>query len=216
MPYVISRPPAKRARALAAKGAFLGLLVAGTTAVAAAPAIAAKRGAAADTSSCSAPSLVQPFLSWNDSNWYTLAPGESADNLDGTGWTLRNGAGIVSTTLADGSTGDVLDLPAGSSAVSPATCVASNYPTARAMILDLDGGGKVKFSVSYADTHGANGVQNIARVNGVGNAWTLSDPVGLRPGDAPGWQLVTFTFTARGHNDEFQIYNFYVDPYAKG
>ena len=212
MPYVINRPPAKRARALARRGALVGVLAAVATSLAASPAMA-------DTSSCSDPTLVQPFLSWNDSNWYTLAPGESADNFDGTGWILNGGASLVSTTLADGSTGDVLDLPAGSSAVSPPMCVASNYPTARMMVQQAGGWGGVRFAVSYQDPSTGNwsDPETTGWVSGGWNGWTLSNPVDIQPGDDPGWQLVQFTLTAtsRGSNDS-QLYNFYVDPYAKG
>jgi hypothetical protein len=38
-----------------------------------------------DTSACSNPLLTQPFLSANDSNWYTLLPGETPGNFDGPG-----------------------------------------------------------------------------------------------------------------------------------
>src|ERR1700748_2510925 len=71
-----------------------------------------------DTSWCMSPLLTQPFSGAKDSNWYTLMPGESSGGFDGTGWTLSGGAKIVTTTEADGSTGTVLDLPSGSTAVS--------------------------------------------------------------------------------------------------
>jgi len=210
VPYVINRPPAKRARALARRGALVGVLAAVATSLVASPAMA-------DTSSCSPPTLVQPFLSWNDSNWYTLAPGESADNFDGTGWILNGDASLVSTTLADGSTGDVLDLPAGSSAVSPPMCVASNYPTARTMVQQAGGWGGVRFSVSYQDQSAGNwsDPQTTGWVRS-GNGWTLSAPIDIEPTTDPGWQLVEFTFTSFGWSNDSQVYNFYVDPYAKG
>jgi hypothetical protein len=51
--------------------------------------------ALADTSACSSPSLSQPLLSANDTNWYTMVAGESADNFAGDGWTLSGGARII-------------------------------------------------------------------------------------------------------------------------
>src|SRR5690348_4681692 len=66
--------------------------------------------AATATTLCPPPILSQPFA--GDSRWYTLAPGETADNFSGTGWILTGGAKIVTTTLLDGRTGSVLDLPA--------------------------------------------------------------------------------------------------------
>src|SRR5438477_9933584 len=82
----------------------------------------------------------QPLLSFGDAGWYTLAPGESVDNFAGTGWSLSGGARIVTTTLADGARGAVLDLPAGGAAVSPPTCVTNDYPTARALVRNVTGG----------------------------------------------------------------------------
>ena len=74
----------------------------------------------------------KPLLSFGDSNWYTLTPGESLDNFDGGGWTLTGGAQIQTTDLADGQTGSVLDLPSGSTAVSPTICVDSRTIRPRA------------------------------------------------------------------------------------
>src|SRR5947209_3117450 len=85
--------------------------------------------AATTAGQCPPATLSHPFA--GDSRWYTLAPGETADNFAGTGWVLTGGAKIVTQTLADGSIGSVLDLPAGSTATSPGMCVDSSYPLAR-------------------------------------------------------------------------------------
>src|ERR1035438_7703870 len=58
-----------------------------------------------DTSMCTTPVFSQPFLSWQDTNSYTLVSGQSADNFSGAGWVLSGGASLVTTTLADGRTG---------------------------------------------------------------------------------------------------------------
>ena len=71
------------------------------------------------TASCTAPALTSPFASLGDANQYALLPGESADNFTATGWLLGGGAKVVTTKLADGTTGSVLDLPAGAYAISP-------------------------------------------------------------------------------------------------
>jgi hypothetical protein len=82
---------------------------------------------------CPGEQFSQPLSSWpgGDHSWYTLVPGEADDNFAGAGWILSGGAQIVTTTLADGSTGSVLYLPPGSSAVSPSMCVSSGYPLGR-------------------------------------------------------------------------------------
>ena len=192
---------------------------------AAAMTTAAATGAGAtpvDTSSCTEPALTQPFLAWGDSNWYALAPGETADDFTGAGWTLTGGAKIVTATLKDGTTGSVLDLPRGSEAVSPTICLTSDYPTARAMIRNVSGsnGGSAGFSVSHAGTGTATapvqtGTFKTTGSAGVAGDWALSDPANLDPSTTPGWQLMRITLTATGPK-EFQVYNLYNDPMMRG
>src|SRR5690349_19314461 len=85
-------------------------------------------------SQCVENELSQPFLYAKDTNLYTLIPGESPVNFGGEGWQLSGGAQIVTETLQDGASGQVLDLPSGSEAVSPVICVTSAYPTARGIV----------------------------------------------------------------------------------
>src|SRR6202035_3268533 len=75
--------------------------------------LAGSAEAATVSTTCTAPALYQPFLSYLDGNGYSLAPGESIDNFSATGWTLSGGAKISTTKLADGTTGSVLTLPPG-------------------------------------------------------------------------------------------------------
>jgi hypothetical protein len=215
MPYVIDRPT-KRRRALAvASVAMLTWL--GAAGLAAAPALADT-----DTSSCSDPVLTQPFTAFNDQNYYTLVPGETAGNFDGSGWTLTGGASVTTTTLADGSTGSVLDLPSGATAVSPDLCVNSTYPTARTMVNDVAGDGTVRFSASY-QVPGAGRAKGPGRgapwltSKGLGDGWALSRPVQLHPPKGEDWTIARFRFSSSGSDDsDFQLYDFYVDPYSRG
>jgi hypothetical protein len=188
-----------------------GLLTATAAALGTSPALAATY-TPVNTSACSAPQLAQAFSPIGDANWYTLAPGQTADNFNGIGWTLSGGAQIASFPLADGATGGVLNLPSGSSAVSPPMCVASDYPSARTMIRDVAGSEGVHISVAYAGTKTAAKPQNVGQVHGTQSAWTASNSFNVHPGNLPGWQLVQFTFTAGGKNSDFQMYNFWVDP----
>jgi hypothetical protein len=209
MPYLTQRPPAKRLRALTVKGALAGTLAVFVGGLASAPAMAA-------TQSCSNPLLTQAFLGWGDSNQYTPAPGESADSFAGSGWTLSGGASIITTTLADGSTGPVLNLPSGSVAVSPVMCVNSAMPTARTMIRDVAGSEGVFFYINYPN---APGWKNTGQVHGQGNNWSLSGSVNIQTNGLAGWTLGQFEFVGGGNPQnpsDFQLYNFYVDPYAKG
>ena len=176
------------------------------------PAAATAATSAVNTSACAAPTLTHPFLSVRDSNWYTLTPGQSIDNFDGSGWMLTGGASIETGGLADGRTGQFLDLPSGSRAISPTLCVDAGYQTARTEVRDVAGSEGVQFYVSYAGTNTWNTPQNTGQVHGKQTSWTLSDPVNVQPSNTPGWQLVRFTFVPGGTRSDFQIYNFYVDP----
>ena len=146
MQYLLRR--GARAAGLAGLiGALLGV-------VAAHPASAATTipatPASTDPATCASPNMSQTFLSVKDRNWYTLAPGQSPEGFTGSGWTLADGAGIVTTQLQDGQSGSVLNLPSGAVAVSPPICVTSDYPTARTLVRNVVGGEGVQFYVSYA------------------------------------------------------------------
>jgi hypothetical protein len=164
-------------------------------------------------SACSAPaySFSQPFASVNDWNWYALAPGQNVDSFNGDGWTLTGGAKIVTTTLADGRTGQVLDLPAGSKAVSPPMCVSATYPTAKALVRDVAGAPSVHLFVAYTDTQ-SWGSPAAAGVLAGGTQWGNSQPLQLHPGNLYGWQEETFTLTGGNSGSDAQVYNFWVDP----
>jgi hypothetical protein len=191
-------------RSITRRAAGLAVLfaaVAGGSAQAATP---------ATTSACSQPSytFTQPFASLGDSNSYTLAPGQSVNSFNGQGWSLTGGATLVRTTLANGSVGTVLDLPAGATAVSPSMCVNSQYPDARFSVRQSGISSGVGVSVAYTNSNagGSSGV-----VNG-GSTWSVSRDVQLHAGSLVGWQLAQYTFV--GGQGGAQVYNFYVDPHC--
>jgi hypothetical protein len=195
-------------RSIIRRAAGLAVLVAsvaGGTAQAAPP---------TGVSACTAPtySFSQPFASAKDSNWYTLAPGQQADSFDGTGWTLSGGASIVTTTLADGTTGQVLDLPAGATAVSPPMCVSAAYPTAKALVRDVAGPPSVHLAVQYTNTKSWEKPINAGTFAGKPSQWSNSQPLNLQPGNLYGWQQETFTLTGGGKGTDAQVYDFWVDP----
>lgn len=196
MPLVIHPRIRKGLRRVAALTA--GLLA--TTAVAA-------------HAACVEPALTQPFLSWNDQRFYTLAPGQEVGDFTGNGWALSGGATIVTAPMADGATRRVLDLPSGSRAVSPTMCVSSAYPIARMQVRNVVGAEGVYFHVSYLNTKTWDKPKNTGQVHGTGKAWTLSGAVNLQPYKTAGWQQVRFTFIPGGTKSDFQLYDFYVDPY---
>jgi hypothetical protein len=167
------------------------------------------------TSACSEPNYTfsQPFSSFRDAHWYTLAPGQSVNSFDGTGWTLSGGAKLVTTTLADGSTGTVLDLPAGATAVSPPMCVSAAYPSARAQVRDMVGAPSIHLFVQYTNTPSWEKPAAVGVFAGKAD-WVDSQPLNLHPGKLYGWQQEVFTLTGGDKGSDAQVYNFYVDPHC--
>jgi hypothetical protein len=162
------------------------------------------------SATCTAPALTQPFLPFGDSNEYALPPGESFDNFSGSGWTLSGGAKLVTTKLQDGTTGSVLDLPSGATAVSPAVCVTNEYPTARTMVRNVTGSAGVNLSVIYPAV--STKPVNAGTITGSGTQWSLPAALNISPSSVSGWQLAQFTLTASGSSSEYQLYNLYLDP----
>jgi hypothetical protein len=208
MPYVI-RPRWLPPTAVAACTALLAF---GAGAAQAAPAPLVQ---SVDTSNCVEPELSQPFLSSNDHSNYMLAPGQSEGEFTGEGWTLSGGATITEATLPDGSTGQVLDMPGGSKAVSPTICVTSAYPTARMLVRDVKGPDGVNFAVGYAGRHSWDKPINGGEVHGKKNSWTVSGLVNMSPEHVEGWQLVQITLVANGKASDAQIDDLFIDPYSR-
>ncbi len=170
--------------------------------------------AAISSANCSTPTLTQPFASFGDTNEYALAPGETNDNFSATGWKLSGGAEIVTRRLYDGTTGEVLELPGGATAVSPTMCVTNAYSSARAMIKDVRGSAGVAVTAKYtanADGSGASSVSTGSFTDS-GTAWSPSSVLNITPLSSSGWQYATFTLTASGTASEYRLYNLYVDP----
>jgi hypothetical protein len=163
------------------------------------------------TSLCPIPVLSQPFLSVGDLHWYTLAPGQTADNFAGTGWVLTGGAKIVTETLADGRTGSVLDLPAGSTATSPSMCVDSTYPLARMETRTL-GAAPDTSTAFYTVPVGGHALTGMP-VFGATH-WGASNPANVVSA-ATSAEQVQFKFVAGTKAADLQVYNVYIDPNAR-
>ncbi len=167
----------------------------------------------AELAVCSGQTFSQPFEAEQDSNYYTLVEG-SEFNSGNEGWELKNGAQVLEATRPDGSTGGVLDLPSGSYAVSPPTCVTLQYPTARAWIEGSDGAGGVLAGVSYGSRTGPFGVPVGWLATGSNGGWQLSSPFNVHPelaGGAEGVREVRFVFANFAHGD-VHVSGVYVDP----
>jgi hypothetical protein len=179
-----------------------------TTAFAASPASAAT----VDTSNCVEQSFTQEFISYNDNNWYAPVGGQDSGGFNATGWTLSGGAAIVTTTLPDGSTGRVLDLPSKATAVSPVECVTSKYPVARGFVRNVKGGEGVSFNVEYEGTSTWDNMKNTGQIHGANGAWEPSSQVNLQPFKTGGWQPMRIVLVGKGTTSEFQVYDLELDP----
>ena len=87
-----------------------------------------------DTNACDEAALSQPFLRWGDSSSYELISGGDFEGSLAS-WTLHGAAARTTGSEPYAATGTLgsyaLNLPAGSSAQSPFTCVDAAYPTFR-------------------------------------------------------------------------------------
>ena len=190
-------------RAFGAVAIAVGLLLT----IASAPALA-------NSSSCSTPTLTQPFSSYGDAGWYALVPGQDAGNFTGDGWSLGNGARLVTANIPGGASATVLQLPRGAWAMSPAMCVDPTYQSARLMVRSVWGSPYVSASVSYQSGGGWSQPQGMGQTSTT-SWWSPSAVFNLDP-PSSGWQMARFTLRGGGSNSAAQVYNFYIDPYGRG
>lgn len=165
----------------------------------------------AELAVCPGQTFLQPFTELGDSNYYTLVEGSESAST-GEGWELLGGASVVGGTRPDGSTGGVFDLPSGAVAISPPTCVTLLYPTARAWVEDVSGGGALQVGVYYPGTKTPRPVGALSAKPGQG--WELSTPFDIQPqlgGKEEGVREVRFVYanTTRG---DLHVAGLYVDP----
>jgi hypothetical protein len=164
------------------------------------------------TASCPTQNVSQPFLGYGDSAWYTPAPGVTLDSFTAAGWTLSGGAHIVRTTLADGQTGLVLDLPAGSSATSPTVCVDSSMPVARMLTQTVGAVAPSNPATFYVTPVGSGNLTGGQPVS-AGNQWALSKPANVFRGN--GAELANLTLVANQAKGDVQVYDLFIDPHMR-
>jgi hypothetical protein len=167
-------------------------------------------------SSCEGQTFSRPFESLGDNNSYALVPGSQFDSVS-EGWQLSGGAHIAEATRPDGSSGGVLEMPAGSRAVSPPVCVTLQYPSARVSIRSNGAGPAVVLAgVAYASTGNA---AMVAGIHAQSEAWTVSNTfnvLALLGGRGEETREVRFVFAAvGGSGTSSQLYGLYVDPWNK-
>lgn len=162
---------------------------------------------------CTPLTFSQALLPVGDRAWYTMLPGESPGHLAATGWTLSGGASVKTTTLADGTTGQVLDLPSGATAYTPPVCIDEGFQEARTEVRDIKGSEGIFFYIQPWRNNAWASAQNTGQVHHAG--WALSGEMNLN-NTVPGWELVRFEFKAGGNVNnpsDFQMYDFWLDPH---
>jgi hypothetical protein len=207
-----SRPTAHRLTRLlsiAAAACVASLAIPATSALAA-------PGASSSTlASCDGQTFAPVFETLGDSSYYTLVPGGEFNSVS-EGWTLLGGARIVQASRPQGATGGVLELPSGSVAISPPTCVTLQYPTARVWLQNVKGNDGVTVAVAYPGTLlTITSPQNVGQVHGQPGSWTLSSPINVQPqiaGAAESTREARFVFTSANRSTTYRLYGLYVDP----
>ena len=182
---------------------------------------ATAQAALVEVEACDDAALTKPFQRWADAAQYKQAPGGDFEG-DLAGWTLSGGAKTVAASEPWGVTGRVgsraLALPAGASAVTPATCVNAGAPTFRFFARSTGG----LLPLLRADLLYRDGALRIVPVPvGIvpaGGGWQPTLPMltasavgaALAGGEAP----LAIRFTAV--SGSWQIDDVFVDPYSRG
>jgi hypothetical protein len=129
----------------------------------------------------------QPFLDWHDQASYFLVSGGDFES-DTTGWTLADGAEVVSggSPFREQSSASSLSLPAGASATTPAICVRKGDPVARIFMrstdLGLKGRDGLRVEILYLNADGdVRKVKRAGWLNG-GDEWDASRRFSLAQG----------------------------------
>jgi len=165
-----------------------------------------------DTSWCQVGSFTQPFVDLKDLNWYEPAPGFGQEGFDGEGWTLEGGASVA-TAEVEGTEQQVLDLPSGARATSPMLCVQSTYPTARAVMRSVSGGGGVGVFVGYDGQPSWTKPQGAGALKGKASEWTAPPPLNIHPyGGYVGWQPMHIVLEGQGKGLDYQVSQLWIDP----
>ena len=209
-------------RSLSWRVRTLALLTAAASVFVALSVSAAPAGAALGVA-CPDPAT-QTFLAWNDPAAYAFLPNGGFE--EGTnGWTVSGGARVVpgneSFFVHSANDRYSLELPAGSSAVSPKMCISLLNSKMRFFNLNAgDPTSRLKVQVLYNGGVGSLlsivtkllGISDVGYVTADGT-WQPSEPVGMLSGALPLLtSSVQFKFTPVDARGDWQIDDVYLDP----
>jgi len=174
---------------------------------------------AATQETCSDPAVAPLLQEFKDNDLYFLAPGGDFEQ-GADGWQFEGGAGIGdgSNAFSPFTSGQSsLQLPAGSTATSPAFCVDERYPHFRISVGQLgEKKVQVRVSVVYPGLE-----KNVRREADVGaddkHPWKLSKRLAIKPRQGlkqGGWRLVALRFEVIKADDvaDARVDDILVDP----
>lgn len=205
MPYVIGpRRVRKLAAALFSTALLIGVVP-----------------AAADAA-CTSSEASNVFAEYNDNASYVLVQGGNFES-GAPGWSLSKAAVVAEEASPSGS---ALVIQPGGTAVSPAFCVSSEYPTFRFLDHKISGGGALKVSLRWTDSFGFSHSTSVAAIQSAAS-WSIS-PVLELASELPLWmpsstlsvQLVFESgrgsfFERQRSAGEWAIDGVYVDPHSR-
>ncbi|MDX6583829.1 MAG: hypothetical protein QOI10_3013 [Solirubrobacterales bacterium] len=171
---------------------------------------------------CSYTGATQVFKPWDDQHNYVLAP-DGGFESDASGWSLAGGADVApgnETAYLHAATDESsVSLPAGSTATSPPICVALDTPVLRAMTRNT---GNPKSRLRVEVTYKLLGLVQTKVVTDMtsGSTWRPSSYISPTLGLSTivGTLLpasVQVTFRPLDSTGNWQIDDFYVDPYSR-
>ena len=163
---------------------------------------------------CQDPIIVNPFTTFGDLRDYVLAPYGDFEHSYMDGWSLEGGAGTVIDEHGNGA----LDLPAGSTATSPAMCIDLNYPTVRFFVRNVVEEGDLEVQVMYVDHKKAYKPKTVKKLKAK-RPYGLTKDIKIDPdrgGKEEGWRRIAFRFVADEDKGNFRVDDLYVDPRLRG
>jgi len=178
--------------------------------------------AAASAQACDNSGVEQVFRPWGDLSFYVLAP-DGGFEQGGAGWSLSGGAATAPGNepfyLNDPADTRSLNLPAGSSAVSPPICMSIDTPTFRLLARNTgDPDSRLRVEASYK----LLGLLHTRVVDTVStrSTWKPSQPMStvLTLSTIVGTLIpsaIQIRITPVGSGGNWQVDDLYVDPFAR-
>lgn len=188
----------------------------------AAAAMLAFAALAGSAQACSYTGAEPVFSPWGDQNSYVLAP-DGGFEAGASGWSLGGGAKVVagneSYFLNDGADRASLSLPTGSSAASPPICMSLDTPVFRFFARNTgDPSSRLRVDATYKLLGLVQ--TRVGATIGAGSSWAPSQQVSTVLGLSTivGTLIpssIQVRFTPLDSKGQWQVDDFYVDPFAR-